>query len=1150
MVSYAAMSSKPHIFEIVLNGFKSFPMKTSVRLHEDLTCIVGPNGCGKSNLCDAIQWVLGEQAPTQVRSQNMAELIFAGTSKRKPYGLAEVSLVLSRPEGELPDAQKVSITRRVAATGESHYLIDDKAVRLKDLLDFLNSAGMNINSYSIIGQGRIESVLTMRAAEKRLLIEEAAGILRFREKRRATLLKLDDAAKNLEIVSGILKEQESQARSLKIQAGRARSWLKMVEEEKELLKLFFGQSREKFARESEDLGKVLLERQGIQSEHLKRISELEARSGEKDLALVALLDDQKKAQESFYGAQTEAEKRRVVIAGLQDKLKEGRERAASIAAQLESLGRDEVDLQVQTERETRELGASEEEKRAGQAELESLRSALAAVEEEFARGRERLEGLRTREMESLRTRQALGTDLAVAQDRLGKMGESLTLQNSELQTFLAREAELVALLETAERRVEGGRERLDDLIRRMAGLDEKREEQGHLLAEHSQARETMQADLNRRLGEREMEKRTLERMAPREGALAPVLKPPPEWEPVVDLLLDEVASAVAHESEGLPETSGFYWRPVATPAQSIPGATPLRDLLELEPSAPAWLKESLPAAYYVHEGTPLTALAAAHPYFTFFDASGRVARGAFLAVGPHARMGVLGSTLRLHRLDGEIAELDAALREKTARVEEARRSVREAEEQMRLLLEDRRRSFEEFSGLEREASETRLKLATLNDRSQEIRSQIARVDGERNSLAGKAEADRKALQTILEEEERLKGELQSARKNVAGLDEDRSRRQGALQEAAQAFQKKLFGWERLAEDLRRHQGTLSALALQRDKWREEASGLDQALREGQASLTENEQSLETDQARMQEWNRALMERTSEIQAVQTAQRELSQALREERAKLDAVLGEVHQTQTRQEVVRAHLEDLKANCMEQLALALEECPAAEDPELEAKLKTLKEKKDRFGAVNVLAEQEYTEVEQKLLFINTQREDLEKSIASLKETLKELETTALQRFNETFARVNEHFQKYFQYLFGGGVAQVRLMDDENPLEAGIEIFVQPPGKRTQHVLLLSGGERVLASTAFLIALFSVSPSPFLILDEGDAALDDVNVERFIELLQRLKENIQIILITHNRRTMEVASTLIGVTMDEPGCSKVISLNPGEVWERMKM
>ena len=1144
------MSSKPYISEIILNGFKSFPMKTAVRLHEDITCIVGPNGCGKSNLCDAIQWVLGEQAPTQVRSQNMAELIFAGTSQRKPYGLAEVTLVLSRPDEASPEQRKMSITRRVVSSGDSQYLIDDKAVRLKDLLDLLNSAGMNINSYSIIGQGRIESVLTMRASEKRLLIEEAAGILRFREKRRATLLKLEDAGKNLEIVSGILKEQESQARSLKIQAGRARAFLRMVEEEKELLKLFYGQSREKFSRELEQLQAVLLEKQGIQSEILKNVSALEAQSGEKDLALVALFDDQKKAQEFYYTAQTEAEKRRVVIATLRDKLKEGAERSASIAAQRESLEREEQELQTLTEQEARDLAASEEQKRAGDAGLQALRTALETLEADFIRERDRLEGLRVRELDALRTRQALGTDLAVHQDRLGKMGESLALRNTELETFLVRERELNGLLDAAERRVEEGRERLGDLIRRMAELDEWRQTHGRDLAGALQAREAVQADLNRRLGEREVERRALAQMTPPEGALAPLLKPPVAWEGMVDLLLDEVASAVARDAESTPETPGFHWRRAHIPAEPLDGATPLRDLLDLDASAPPWLKDSLPGAYFVHDETRLAELADAHPHYTFFDASGRVARGALFAVPPHARRGLLGSTLRLQRLEGEIAGLETALAEQSARVENSRRLLTEVEDRIRQLEDDRRRSFEDFSALERDAAETRLKLAALSERSQEIRAQIARIEEEKGALEARAASDRQTLQTALQEEERLKAEARDARDKAAAFDIERARGRAELQEAAQAFQKKLFEWQRLEEDLRRHRGTLSAMALQMDKLGEESAGLGTTLSEGRAALEDNEKALEADLARMQEWNRALMERTAEIQTAQNAQRALSQALREERVKLDAVLEEVHQVQTRREVVLAHAEDLKANCLEQTGLRLEECPVGEDPELEAKLKALKEKKDRFGAVNVLAEQEYAEVEAKLTFILTQKEDLEKSIASLKATLGELESAALDRFNATFAKVNEHFQKYFHYLFGGGVAQVRLMDDANPLEAGIEIFVQPPGKRTQHVLLLSGGERVLASAAFLIALFSVSPSPFLILDEGDAALDDVNVERFIELLQRLKETIQIILITHNRRTMEIASTLIGVTMDEPGCSKVIALNPGEVWEKMNL
>ncbi len=1144
------MSEKTHISEIVVNGFKSFAMRTAVKLHEDLTCVVGPNGCGKSNICDAIQWVLGEQSPSHVRSQNMAEVIFAGTAKRKAYGLAEVTLVLNAPKATGSEKEKLAITRRVVPTGESTYLVNDKTVRLRDLLDLLNSAGLNISSYSIIGQGRIESVLTMRPAEKRLLIEESAGILRFRDKRRLTLLKLDEAEKNLEIVSGILKEQESQARSLKIQAGRARSFLKMVDEERELLRKHFGRNRDRFARDLEAVAAVLLERQTRQAELLKTISELEAGEQEKALKMLGLQEEQKRSQEEFYGAQTEVEKRKVLLASLEEQARLSAARLEAIGAERETLARQAEELETALRTTAERLTASATEREEGERTLEALRERAEGAQKALLEAAARVETVRAGEREALQKRQEAGTAQALGEDRHKKMEESLALLATEARAFALREEALQARLGELALRQAGRKEALDALSTRLKEAQERRQVLAGELEAAEAAKAALEADLNRKRGECEMEKRALEHYAADHGTLAGALQPPLEWEAVADFLLDDLASALPLEAGAAPPGPGLYWRPVATPLESLAGATPLADLLPLAPGAPAWLAWSLPSIYYVQDPDHLLGLAEKHPLLTFFDASGRVARGALIGLPPYSRVGVLGSSLRVQRLTQEMEALERALADRWEAAVNLRQDLQETEGRVASLREERDRALQDLGSADRDLAETQSQSRNSRERREQLESQAARAAADRDALALVLEESRRALGAAMEAEERTRRELQAAREEAERAEGERNAQAARLSEATQAFQQKVFAWERLRDEEKRQTETLASVRGRHAKLGEEEEAVRAAAEEGFARAKGFMGELAGLEEKLQAVNTALMERAADIAAAQEVQKEWAEGVRDARRKMEAVLEEVHQAQTRREVLTAQREDAAAACREHLGIPLEECPACEEEGIEEQLKELRTKKERFGAVNVLAETEYTEVEQKLTFILTQKEDLEKSIASLRETLKELEATALARFTDTFVKVNQNFQKYFQYLFGGGVAEVRMMDDANPLEAGIELFAQPPGKRTQHVLLLSGGERALASIAFLIALFSVSPSPFLILDEGDAALDDANVERFLELISRLRKEIQVILITHNRRTMENASTLIGVTMDEPGCSKVVSLNPGEVWEKMKL
>lgn len=898
------------------------------------------------------------------------------------------------------------------------------------------------------------------------------------------------------------------------------------------------------------MGAVLLAKQAVQSELLKAISELEAETQEKELKLTGLQEEQRRSQEEFYGAQTEAEKRKVLLASIEEQDRLSTTRLEAIGAEKLALANQAQELEAALKTAAEQLAASVAEREEGEKALAALKEQAGGAQSALLEAAARVEAARTAEREALQKRQELGTTQALQQDRHQKLEESLALLTTEAGAFAQREETLQSRLDELIRHQAGKKEALDALSARLQEAQERRQTLVGALDEAEAAKAALQADLNRKQGECEMEKRALEHYAADRGTLAGSLKPPLEWEAVADFLLDDLASALPLEAGAVPSGPGLYWRPVATPLEALPGATLLADLLPLDPGAPKWLAWSLPSIYYVQDPQRLLALAQEHPLLTFFDASGRVAHGALIGMPPYSRVGVLGSSLRVQRLTQEIEALERALADKWETAVNLRKDLQETEARVAALREERDGAIRDLGTADRELAETQLQLKNSRERREQLEAQAARAAADRDAIAVTLEESRRNLQSAMENEERTRQDLEASREAADRAEGERNTLAARLGEESAAFQRKIFAWERLRDEERRQTETLAAVRERHGKLGEEEAGVRAAMAEGLERAKQIREELAGLEERLQAANTALMERAADIGVAQEIQKEWAEAVRDKRRKLENVLEDVHQAQTRREVLSAQREDAAAACREQLGLALEECPVCEEEGIEGQLKELRAKKERFGAVNILAEQEFTEVEAKLTYILTQKEDLEKSIASLRETLKELENTALERFTDTFVKVNQNFQKYFQYLFGGGVAEVRMMDDANPLEAGIELFAQPPGKRTQHVLLLSGGERALASMAFLIALFSVSPSPFLILDEGDAALDDANVERFLELITRLKKEIQVILITHNRRTMENASTLIGVTMDEPGCSKVISLNPGEVWEKMKL
>lgn len=1130
------------VSKIIMNGFKSFPFKTQIEMSPDITCIVGPNGCGKSNIADAIQWVLGEQKPTEVRLKEMSEVIFQGSKKRKPYSFAEVTLILKKNGSE----ETIKIARKIHSSGESDYFINEKSVRLKDLKDFLKSENLNINSYSILSQGEIERVALLKPYEKRYLIEECAGIFRFKEKEKVTLLRLEDTERNLNLTKHLLSEQEKLAHSLKIQAGRAKAFRQIEEEEKNLLKLSFAQQRDGYLKEAEEVRAEVLreeEKRVYQISKLKELEEkieiLEREKKEREKEELTIRNESEelalKLQELKFEREKREEKERELnlknenIEKERNLLKEEILKNNSLVLEKEKILQEKEEklkiLYEETSVEERNLKETDEILKIKEEELKSVSNPLQEV---------------------LHKKNHFGTQIAVLKDSIEKAAATLKLEESELLTFKEKKERIEEEGKKIQREIEEVTSEFSKLEESLKIEKENFEKLGEDLREREKEIQGIASEIAKLKELKERELSLIKDHEKEKDTLAFLLKPPLEWEKVVDILFDEISSAVPIKEEDLGERGLFLLRK-KIPVPEIEGAIPVRDILKLKEGAPEWILEALPPIYLLKDKNRIEEISKEYPYFAFFDEEGNYFKGSLSGKAPYAKSGLIGSILKIEILEKKIRELEGILKEKEdffKKLEEELK-IKEVELGERSIL--REELFLKLSDLKSYLGQIDIQKKNIEERIQEI---VCKIENGKESLKEMEERKKNYFEEAegyIQREEELNKSIEKVKNDI----EDIKRKE---REKRLSFQNKLKDLKEM--EIERERIRVEILNLKEGILRNEER-VGNLLEEKNQNLQEIEKTLQEKEALEKEYflykereekkREELSILEQEKEKIEEEIRDMQNKLKNLRQEMEENLKIIQDLKGREEVIRVRLEELEGRASSILGITLQECPSNNEENLIEKIEKIKEKKERFGQINPLAERELDEVLAKVEFIKKQKEDLENSAKALRDDLKELENQALKRFQETFQKVNENFQKYFTYLFGGGQAKIILQNEENPLDAGIELIVEPPGKKIQHIMLLSGGERALVSFAFLLSLFSVSPSPFLFLDEADAALDDFNVERFINLINRLKEEVQIILVTHNRRTMEEASLLLGVTMEEPGLSKILPLSPKEVLEK---
>ena len=1261
-------------------GFKSFCDRTELKFQGDgIAAIVGPNGCGKSNISDAISWVLGEQSARSLRGVNMQDVIFAGTRDRKPTGMAEVTLTLVDPgvygevgepeidiqdnlpeddwnesairaakaedaeryteevrpgqgDEELATAQdadaapqvegaaseaaagahvvlkirrrkfvrtfkagEIAVTRRLFRSGESEYLLNGRLCRLRDIQDIFMGTGLGPESYAIIEQGRIGQILSSKPTDRRAIIEEAAGITKFKTRKRLAEARLEDAKLNLARINDIFDEVTRQMNSLKRQASKAERYAKLRDEMRAKLRVVLAS---KFSQIDAEIATLEAQLTAIGEEMRVRgeaVQEMDAEHSDRTQRGYAIEREGNENREKLNAIVMEIERATARRRTNEERFAELNARSAGAQAEVgsaqEQLARLQQDLDANRgilESANGDVALAQEELTQRQQEASFAAATLMEVERQQEMCRSAILQA-VSEASAVRNRMTQSEERVAALDREARrLQEETSSANQQIESFGGQRGQLGLEFETASQHVTAltaqieesrqsleqklaaetsGKQHLDSLRAEYASLIGKKGSLEAVITEHGYSTESV---------------RRLFKSGAMTGGMAPVgvladfLEVEDRYEHVVDDFLRDELNYIVVKSwdaadEGLrllrsdvdgratflvhPEDSqakfSFLGEDASYQGAQRETVVPLKHCINVLDGFGKALEVILPKlgnGYIVPDPNVGRELALQNPDAFFLSQSGECFHNVTVTGGKQRSEGPLAMKRELREVLRQAAEVEQMMAAEQTRVAALTRDIGDLTGLLQRLEEDKREA-------ERQAMTSGHTLQQLEGEMARVRERLSVYAQEMQRLVaecGECEVSIASYRTELtaheEQKAALEAEMQAAQDS---LDELRHRRDEAAQHASDSRARLAT----LEERRRGSMATVDRLAAMVD---EVSSRLDKLKGQIESAAAEKEQR-ESENARLAEQE---IQWTAEREAAQVRDRELQEELRalrlrlgelEEtlknaRLELDAARdrrGELAAEQARLQSDAQHMAD---TCIQELSQPREELLADESlgrlagEELaneEALYKDMRTRLENMGPVNMMALEEYQETAQRHEFLEAQRQDLLQAIENTLNTIKEIDTISRQKFEEAFDCINENFARTFSKLFGGGQAFMRLTDLENSMESGIDVVASPPGKKLQNVLLLSGGEKALTALALLVGIFQYQPSPFCILDEVDAPLDEANIGRFTELVREMSGQTQFIIITHSKKTMGIAPVMYGVTMQEPGVSKLVSV-----------
>ncbi|MCF0145894.1 MAG: chromosome segregation protein SMC [Eubacterium sp.] len=1177
-----------YLKRIDMQGFKSFAGKTKLEFHDGITGIVGPNGSGKSNVADAVRWVLGEQSARQLRGGNMQDVIFAGTENRRPLGYASVAITLDNSDRQLKvDAEELTVARRLYRSGESEYLLNGRNCRLKDIQELFYDTGIGKEGYSIIGQGQIDKILSGKPEDRRELFDEAAGIVKFKRRKTAALKKLEHEEGNLVRVTDILNEITSHLGPLESQAQKAETYLTkrdemrqkdiqlylaesgFIREQQEKLAESTGITEEQFRETSEVLSKTRLEYDQVEGE----LDTLDTKIGKnrEDLQKAALL------KQEYEGS----------VNLLEEQIHASETNAALFDSRMEQILQETDRWKLTKEEQITERNAlrkageeAETKKAAAEDAVQRIRKQISEKTESAEQGREdtiKLLNKRTDLREQIRHYETLTEQAELRKSELS--ARLLTLQR-EKEDRENEEQSLADALSAAEKKAAEKQEAIEENTRTIELLRERINRNEERLEETRTAfhRDSSQLESLRNIAERyegygNSVKKVMEQKHSQTGILgvvADLFKTDKKYETAIETALGGSLQHVVTDNETTAKylieylKRGRFGRVTFLPLNAVrPDGHALSGSL-LEEKGVLGKAEDLvhteerfkPVAIRLLAGTLVVdnvdhAISISRKYnrsvrIVTLDGELLNKGGAMTGGSYKYNSSLLGRKRQLKELEESVRKLQrdiGSIQSELNADKEKRGILREegsalSDELQELLLEQNTARLNMEAGAEKTAS-IREECGRLRDENLRIDAQVDET-GEtlsliREELQHSEEREEELARVIREQGEETEKLQKKEEEAVLRQDEARLSCSGILQQLA-------FVEERMKD------AEAEILRLENEK-----TDLENSVKSESGSIEEKRSEIESTRLKIAGLEKTIEAGEQETEALLREKEELNQTHRVFFEKRDALMEQ--KSRLEQELFRLKTQEEKlSESMEQQRLYLEEeyqltpeqaghYSFTETPsrsKLKKEIGALKAEIRALGSVNVNAIEEYRELKERHELMSTQHKDIVEASEKLHGIIRELDASMRRQFREKFTLIQKEFDKVFRELFGGGKGTLELMEDENILEAGIQIISQPPGKKLQNMMQLSGGEKALTAIALLFAIQDLKPSPFCLLDEIEAALDDSNVGRFSTYLHKLTKNTQFIIITHRRGTMASADRLYGITMQEKGISAMVSVD----------
>ena len=1182
-----------YLKRLELQGFKSFADKTVLEFMPGITSVIGPNGSGKSNIADAIRWILGEQSMKSLRGSKSLDIIFSGTQNRKSLGFAEGSLVFDNTDGSLPiEYTEVTITRKLYRSGETGYYINKVPCRLKDVLELFMDTGIGKDGYSIIGQGKIDEILSNKSEDRRNIFEEAAGIVKYRARKQESEKKLERTKLNLLRINDILSEIEGNIEPLKVSAEKAKKYLNLREELKNIEIGLFIYNIEKYKKDLEEIVK--------DEEIYKTQSEEEETKMERVKALKEELKSQideitnriEEMSNIGFESQKEIEMLNSDISVAKTRIENNNENTARYEKEIEEAKEKLKNLKEEMEQKKQKKDSLKENKAKFQKELEEKEEELRKITEKLSSKELEIEGYKTKVSENTDKKYELQGDVHA---------EEINFEN-----FEKRERQIGGEIASNISELDSTRMQKEDISKEFYEIDSKRNKIVKSLEEVNSKKEEAdkkiklyESNINAYQSEKRIKESRLKFLEETErekegyiksvksllkdcenikelgkgmhGVLANIIEVPEEYQTAIEMCLgaslQNIVTDTEEDAKRLVEhlRKNNLGRASFLPISSVrgkkldrirgkePGVIGIAsDLIKYNKKYEQIVTNLLGRTVIVNNMDTAIKLAKQNGYsFRIITVEGDIINPSGAITGGSVAkktVNILGRGREIEKLQKEIK----ALEEKIKKQEQEKKEYEDSIEDI----------FEEAGSLEKELQEIDITYATEKQKLVSIEENISKVEQRVNKLK--------------EEKEKLKEEKENAIKNKETIQEE---------------------IDKLTEDTEKLTNVIQEYAnLNKDnqKYVDDLNFDITNLKISVSSFDESESSIEELQERInldvENTKQSIENKTRQIEEIKQDNVTLNESIKDTEEKIEKIKEEVKNSGSKVEELKQNridknerlkkvedeindkfkvIEDLKAQIVkidvkktkieddingiinkmwEEYELTpnnVQDCRRPENVAATQKqVNNLRKELKELGSVNVDAIEEYKNMKERYDFMCEQRVDLEDTMAKLRKIIADMTQTMKEQFKTQFDLINKNFQEVFRELFGGGNASLKLEDENNILECGIEINVQPPGKKLQNMMLLSGGEKAFTAIALLFAILKINPAPFCVLDEIEAALDDVNVYRFADYLKKFSRDTQFLVITHRKGTMEAADTVYGVTMEEKGISKLLSMKLAEV------